>query len=54
MDRLVGKHGRARPDHRTRRFATAARHFGISPEMAGNQVRPPETRICARLLNRST
>jgi DNA-binding transcriptional LysR family regulator len=35
-------------------FAAAARHFGISPEMAGNHVRALETRLGVRLLNRST
>ena len=35
-------------------FAAAARHFGISPEMAGNHVRALETHLGVRLLNRST
>jgi len=35
-------------------FAAAARHFGISPEMAGNHVRGLETHLGVRLLNRST
>ena len=35
-------------------FAAAARHFGISPEMAGNHVRALERRLGVRLLNRST
>jgi DNA-binding transcriptional LysR family regulator len=35
-------------------FAAAARHFGISPEMAGAHVRSLETRLGARLLNRTT
>ena len=35
-------------------FAAAARHFGISPEMAGNHVRTLETRLGVRLLNRTT
>src|SRR5215469_13188398 len=35
-------------------FAAAARHFGISPEMAGNHVRALETSLGVRLLNRST
>jgi DNA-binding transcriptional LysR family regulator len=35
-------------------FAAAARHFGISPEMAGNHVRALETQLGVRLLNRST
>ena len=35
-------------------FAAAARHFSISPEMAGNHVRALETRLGVRLLNRST
>jgi DNA-binding transcriptional LysR family regulator len=34
--------------------AAAARHFGISPEMAGNQVRALEAHLGMRLLNRST
>ena len=35
-------------------FAAAARHFGISPEMAGAHVRTLETRLGVRLLNRTT
>jgi DNA-binding transcriptional LysR family regulator len=35
-------------------FAAAARHFGMSPEMAGNHVRALEARLGVRLLNRST
>jgi DNA-binding transcriptional LysR family regulator len=35
-------------------FAGAARHFGISPEMAGNHVRALEARLGVRLLNRTT
>jgi DNA-binding transcriptional LysR family regulator len=35
-------------------FAAAARHFGISPEMAGNHVRALEAHLGVRLLNRST
>jgi DNA-binding transcriptional LysR family regulator len=35
-------------------FAAAARHFGISPEMAGAHVRSLETRLGVRLLNRTT
>jgi DNA-binding transcriptional LysR family regulator len=35
-------------------LAAAARHFGISPEMAGNHVRALETHLGVRLLNRST
>ena len=35
-------------------FAAAARHFGISPEMAGNHVRALETHLGVRLLNRTT
>jgi DNA-binding transcriptional LysR family regulator len=35
-------------------FAAAARHFGISPEMAGNHVRSLESRLGVRLLNRTT
>jgi DNA-binding transcriptional LysR family regulator len=35
-------------------FAAAARHFGISAEMAGNHVRALETHLGARLLNRTT
>jgi DNA-binding transcriptional LysR family regulator len=35
-------------------FAVAARHFGISSEMAGNHVRALERRLGVRLLNRST
>jgi DNA-binding transcriptional LysR family regulator len=35
-------------------FAAAARHFRISPEMAGNHVRALEERLGVRLLNRST
>jgi DNA-binding transcriptional LysR family regulator len=35
-------------------LAAAARHFGISPEMAGAHVRSLETRLGARLLNRTT
>jgi DNA-binding transcriptional LysR family regulator len=35
-------------------FAAAARHFGISPEMAGHHVRALETHLGVRLLNRST
>ena len=35
-------------------FAAAARHFDISPEMAGNHVRGLEKHLGARLLNRST
>ncbi|HKF60079.1 MAG TPA: LysR family transcriptional regulator [Dongiaceae bacterium] len=35
-------------------FAAAARHFGISPEMAGNHVRALESHLGVRLLNRST
>jgi DNA-binding transcriptional LysR family regulator len=35
-------------------FAAAARHFGISPEMAGNHVRGLEKHLGVRLLNRST
>jgi hypothetical protein len=34
--------------------AAAARHFGISPEMAGNHVRALEAHLGMRLLNRST
>src|SRR5499427_2354469 len=35
-------------------FAAAARHFDISPEMAGNHVRGLEKHLGVRLLNRST
>jgi DNA-binding transcriptional LysR family regulator len=35
-------------------FAAAARHFSISPEMAGNHVRALEAHLGVRLLNRST
>jgi DNA-binding transcriptional LysR family regulator len=35
-------------------FAAAARHFRISPEMAGNHVRALEAHLGVRLLNRST
>jgi len=35
-------------------FAAAARHFRISPEMAGNHVKALEAHLGARLLNRST
>jgi DNA-binding transcriptional LysR family regulator len=35
-------------------FAAAARHFSISPEMAGTHVRSLETRLGVRLLNRTT
>jgi len=35
-------------------FAAAARHFNISPEMAGNHVRALEAHLGVRLLNRST
>src|SRR5215469_1355599 len=35
-------------------FASAARQFGISPEMAGNHVRALEKHLGVRLLNRST
>jgi DNA-binding transcriptional LysR family regulator len=35
-------------------FAAAARHFGMSAEMAGNHVRALETHLGARLLNRTT
>ena len=35
-------------------FAAAARHFHISPEMAGNHVRALEAYLGVRLLNRST
>jgi DNA-binding transcriptional LysR family regulator len=35
-------------------FAAAARHFDISPEMAGAHVRSLETRLGVRLLNRTT
>jgi DNA-binding transcriptional LysR family regulator len=35
-------------------FAAAARQFGMSAEMAGNHVRALETRLGARLLNRTT
>src|SRR5215467_11167717 len=35
-------------------FAAAARHFGISAEMAGTHVRSLETHLGVRLLNRST
>jgi len=35
-------------------FAAAARHFGISPEMAGTHVRSLETHLGVRLLNRTT
>jgi len=35
-------------------FAGAARHFGISPEMAGNHVRALEAHLGVRLLNRTT
>jgi DNA-binding transcriptional LysR family regulator len=35
-------------------FAAAARHFGISAEMAGNHVRALEKHLGVRLLNRST
>jgi DNA-binding transcriptional LysR family regulator len=35
-------------------FAAAARHFGISPEMAGAHVRSLEKRLGVRLLNRTT
>jgi DNA-binding transcriptional LysR family regulator len=35
-------------------FAAAARHFGISPEMAGNHVRALEAHLGVRLLNRTT
>ena len=35
-------------------FAAAARHFRISPEMAGHHVRALEAHLGVRLLNRST
>lgn len=35
-------------------FAAAGRHFGISPEMAGNHVRALEQHLGVRLLNRTT
>jgi DNA-binding transcriptional LysR family regulator len=35
-------------------FAAAARHFGITAEMAGNHVRALEKHLGVRLLNRST
>jgi DNA-binding transcriptional LysR family regulator len=35
-------------------FAAAARHFGISPEMAGNHVKALEAHLGVRLLNRTT
>jgi len=35
-------------------FAGAARHFGISPEMAGNHVKALEEHLGVRLLNRTT
>jgi DNA-binding transcriptional LysR family regulator len=35
-------------------LAAASRHFGISPEMAGAHVRSLETRLGARLMNRTT
>jgi DNA-binding transcriptional LysR family regulator len=35
-------------------FAGAARHFDISPEMAGNHVRALEAHLGVRLLNRTT
>ena len=35
-------------------FAAAARHFGISPEMAGAHVRSLERRLGVRLVNRTT
>jgi DNA-binding transcriptional LysR family regulator len=35
-------------------FAGAARHFGISPEMAGNHVKALEAHLGVRLLNRTT
>lgn len=35
-------------------FAAAARHFGISPEMAGHHVRGLEAHLGVRLLNRTT
>jgi DNA-binding transcriptional LysR family regulator len=35
-------------------FAAAARHFDISPEMAGNHVRALEAHLGVRLLNRNT
>jgi DNA-binding transcriptional LysR family regulator len=35
-------------------FAAAARHFRISPEMAGNHVRALEAHLGVRLLNRRT
>jgi DNA-binding transcriptional LysR family regulator len=35
-------------------FAAAARHFRISPEMAGNHVRALEAHLGVRLLNRSS
>jgi DNA-binding transcriptional LysR family regulator len=35
-------------------FAAAARHFGISPEMAGAHVRSLEKRLGVGLLNRTT
>jgi hypothetical protein len=34
-------------------FASAARHFGISAEMAGNHVRALEQHLGVRLLNRT-
>jgi DNA-binding transcriptional LysR family regulator len=35
-------------------FAAAARHFGMSPKIAGNHVRALEARLGVRLLNCST
>jgi hypothetical protein len=35
-------------------FVGTARHFGISPEMAGNHVRVLEAHLGVRLLNRTT
>ena len=35
-------------------FTRAARHFGISAEMAGNHVRELEKHLGVRLLNRTT
>ena len=35
-------------------FVGTARHFGISPEMAGNHVRVLEALLGVRLLNRTT
>ena len=35
-------------------FAGAARHFGMSPEMAGNHVKALEAHLGVRLLNRTT